>query len=473
VARDAALRGLSVLLLEAGDLASGTSSRTSKLVHGGIRYLETGQVALVREALRERAILLRTAPEWVRPLPFLIPHYRGAGRSRFRVGVGLALYAALAGRHGIGRGRRVEAAEALAMEPRLTRGGLAGGSLFWDAQMEDAPLCVALALHAESAGARVRSYARLGGLRPEGDGWRAHFADSIEGTEEEASARWVVNAAGPWADRVRAMALGAPSETMRLTRGTHVVLPGLAGERALLLTARRDGRVIFVLPWGRHALVGTTDVDAGAADESGPTPGDVRYLLEEAAAALPAAKGTRPVRAFAGHRSLVRGSARQPWSNTREHRVLEDGSLMTLIGGKYTTHRSLAERIVDRIVARLGIRARPCATAAVPLPRGREAAIQDLRHRFPGRMDLEGGFSLTEAEVVRAVTAEKARRLEDVLLRRTRLWLDGRAVRGATETAASWMAGALGWEDARRRAEVERVLRILDEEERAIEEGMP
>ncbi len=473
VARDAALRGLSVLLLEAGDLASGTSSRSSKLIHGGIRYLETGQIALVHEALRERAVLLRTAAEYVRPLPFLIPHYQGAGRPAAVVEIGLLLYAALAGRHELARHGRANAAEAAALEGMLARPGLRGASRYWDAQVDDAALCVALAVHAEESGAEVRSHTSLVSLRREGNAWRAAYRDAIDGAEGEATAGCVVNAAGPWADEIRALARGGiPGTTMRRTHGAHVVVADLPLERALLLTARRDGRVFFALPWGSHTLIGTTDVDDAEPPRApGPSPEDIRYLTEEAARALPAAEGLRPVRAFAGLRSLVRTGASLPWANPREHRILIDDGMMSLIGGKYTTHRSLAERVVDRAVEWLGKRAAPCSTATTPLPAGRGAAIAELEAAHPARLELAGGLALSEAEVAHAVTKRKARRLEDVLLRRTRLWLDGRALRAAARPASAWMAPLLSWSDERRDEEVSRVLRALDQEALAIEKG--
>ncbi|HEY6222081.1 MAG TPA: FAD-dependent oxidoreductase, partial [Candidatus Eisenbacteria bacterium] len=201
VARDASLRGLSVLVLEAGDLASATSSRTSKLIHGGIRYLETAQFGLVREALHERAILLETAPTFVRPLPFMIPHYRGEGRPAAWVALGLALYAALAGRqplaggHSLTEHHRMGTAETLSIEPGLRREGLVGSSLFWDAQMDDALLCVAIAVEAGRAGAEVKTHTALTSLRREGATWKARHKDAIDGSEGEASARFIVNAA--------------------------------------------------------------------------------------------------------------------------------------------------------------------------------------------------------------------------------------------------------------------------------------
>lgn len=474
VARDAALRGLRVLLLERGDIASGTSSRSSKLIHGGIRYLETGQFRLVREALRERALLLELAPEYVRPLPFLIPHYRGEGRSRLAVRAGLALYAALAGRHRLADHRTVGASEALALEPALRPEGLLGASLYWDAQMDDAMLCVAVALDAERAGAALHTYTELVRLAPEGSRWRGRFRDVDTGEEGEAEARSVVNAAGPWAEDVRALVRPFPRAGIRRTRGTHVVLPGFTRERALLLSARRDGRVFFVLPWGDFSLVGTTDVDDATAPERVKArPEDIRYLLEETARVLPRHDPVpRPLRAFAGVRSLAQGSAIRPWANSREHRILENGSMLTLIGGKYTTHRSMAERVVDRVARSAGIRAGPCRTRTTPLPGGRAQTIAALAARHPGRLKGAGSLEITEAEAVYAIQAERARHLEDVLERRTRLWLCAEAMGRAAEPAAAWMAPHLGWDQAARDREVYRVANALDDERERIEAAL-
>jgi len=474
IARDAAQRGLRVRLVEAGDLAQGTSSRTSKLIHGGIRYLETGQFGLVREALRERSILLETAAPFVRPLPFVIPQYRGAGRPGSWVALGLTLYAALAGRQRLREHRRLDRGETLAMAPALSPDDLLGGSLYWDARMEDARLCVAIALDAVRAGAEVRTYTSLTSLRRDGDRWRARFRGRWSQEEEDVPARFVVNAAGPWADGVREMALGAAGSSMRRTRGTHVVLPITLGDHALLLTARRDGRVFFAIPWGTgHTLVGTTDVDDPSLPSTvAPAGGDVRYLLEEIGRVVPGAAGVRPVRAFAGLRSLARGRSANPWANSREHRLLWEPGMVTIVGGKYTTHRSLAERTVNRLVAMLGIPAAACRTATVPLGEGRDEAIAALRSQHPGSLELESGLALSEAEVVHAVRTERAFRLEDVLLRRTRLWLDARALRRAAEPAAAWMAPHAGWGAARTEEEVRSLRARLDEEEARMEEGL-
>jgi glycerol-3-phosphate dehydrogenase len=313
----------------------------------------------------------------------------------------------------------------------------------------------------------VKSYTEVVTLGAAGASWRARFRDVDTGEEGELDARCVVNAAGPWAEEIRALAGASRGAGLRRTRGTHVVVPGLTRERALLLTARRDGRVFFVLPWGGHSLVGTTDVD----DETPPeriaaNPGDIRYLLDEAARAIPAlaARG-RPLRAFAGLRSLAQGKAILPWANSRELRVVAEGTMLTLIGGKYTTHRSLAERVVDQVVRVSGARAGRCVTGDTPLA-SRGEAIAKLKARFPGAAPV------SEAEVVHAIQAERARHLGDVLERRTRLWLDSDAMRSAAGPVSRWMAPHLGWNEAARAREVDRVTRALDGEAAIIDAAL-
>ncbi len=364
--------------------------------------------------------------------------------------------------------------EALELEPSLRPEGLQGGSLYWDAQMDDALLCVAVAVDAERAGAVIRTYAAVVALEARGESWRARFHDVDTGKEEVVEARCVVNAAGPWAEEIRALVRPAPGAGLRRTRGSHVVVPGQTRERALLLTAHRDGRAFFVIPWGEYSLIGTTDVDDSTPPERiAPDVGDIRYLLEEAACALPCLpRDARPLRAFAGMRSLAQGNAIRPWANSREHRIIEEGTMLTLIGGKFTTHRSLAERVVDRVAKMTGGRAARCATAELVL-HGRWMVIQGLRPRYPGRLQLEGSLEITEAEVVHAVQKEHARHPDDILERRSRLWLRSDAMRSAAPRVAAWMAPHLGWDEPATAREVQRVNHALDRESEILDAAMP
>jgi len=445
VARDAALRGLSVTLVEKDDLASGTSSRSSKLIHGGLRYLETGQFGLVHEALRERAILLRTAPTLVRPLDFVLPFYDGDERPPWLLRTGLTLYDLLAGR---GHSHHVvhERDALLAAFPNIPRDGLKGGAWFADAQMDDALLVVANAMDAVRAGATIRTDTEVTALSQ----GRAALSDG-----DTIEARVIVNAAGPWVDVVRSRGTGALSPSLRRTRGTHVVVPSLTRDFALLLFAQEDGRVFFILPWGTCSLVGTTDTDDEAdPDRVAPAVDDVRYLWSEIQRRWPHLDpSASTLRVFAGLRPLARSGSDRPWDNSREARLVVEGGMISMVGGKYTTARLLAERAVDLVVRRLGRRAGPCVTATSELPA------------------IDSTEAVTAASVAHAVDEQFARHVADFLFRRSTLWLDAADARRAAPLVAGWMAAKLGWSDAVRQAEVDAVVAQLDAEDRILEEA--
>jgi glycerol-3-phosphate dehydrogenase len=449
VARDAALRGLSVTLVEKGDLASGTSSRSSKLIHGGIRYLETGQFGLVREALREREILLRTAPSLVRPVDFVLPFYEGASRPPWFLRAGLTLYDFLAGS---GHPHHIvhERDALLAAFPFIPREGLKGGAAFADAQMDDALLVVANAMDAAAAGATIRVGTEVRRLVAVEGAWRASFPDG-----EVIEARMVVNAAGPWVDTIRGRATDLPPPaSLRLTRGTHIVVPSLTRDYALLLFAEEDDRVFFVLPWADCSLVGTTDTDdASGPDAVTPAADDVRYLWDELARRWPQHDpSASTLRVFAGLRPLARSRRDRPWDNSREARLLVEDGLISMVGGKFTTARLLAEHAVDLVVKRLERHAEPCVTTMRELPALSSEAV------------------LSPEGVVRAIDEQFARHVSDVLFRRSSLWLDAAATRAAAPGVAAIMAPRLGWSDVVRQAEIASVLAQLDAEERILEE---
>ncbi|HEY0969838.1 MAG TPA: glycerol-3-phosphate dehydrogenase [Gemmatimonadales bacterium] len=390
VARDAALRGLSVALVERADFASGTSSRSSRLVHGGVRYLEHGHLRLVFEASRERRLLLRLAPHLVRPLAFTWPVYRGARVPRWKLHAGLLLYDVLARFRNVGRHDRLGAAEVLAREPALRAEGLTGGALYWDAATDDARLTLANVLGAADAGAAAVNHCAVRSLLREGGrvaGAVVH--ERFTGTELAVRADVVVNAAGPWCDEIRAMDRAPDRAAVRGTKGVHLLVPRdrVANDGAVTLLAGRDGRVLFVLPAGRFTLVGTTDTRTTMHPcEVRATEADVSYLLEVVNSFFPAASLTPGdvVSAWAGLRPLVAagqeadGAADAPGAASREHALHWSVSgLLTVSGGKLTTYRAMAEEVVDAVVDRLRRRAAPCQTARTPLPGGDLAELEE------------------------------------------------------------------------------------------------
>lgn len=364
VARDLALRGVSVALLDKGDFASGTTSRSSKLIHGGLRYLELGDLGLVRESLRERETLRRLAPHLVRPVPFLVPVYRGSSRSLVKVRIGLTLYDWLTpGRHRE-RYRVLRPVDALSLEPALRAEDLKGaGYYFDDLLVFPERLCLENVLSAWRHGARVFNYAEveevvrdarghLGGLR---------VRDLLTGRVATLGARIVVNATGPWADQLRQRAGGGERgpRIVRQTKGIHCLLPKLT-ERAVYHSTR-DGRMIFVIPWRDFSLVGTTDTDfEGDLDRLWASAEEVAYLLEEVRRAVPDPRVTAEEVAYtyAGVRPLTFEEGTAASRVSRAHRIVseEGGRFLSITGTKLTCYRSLAARLGDQVMQALGRR---------------------------------------------------------------------------------------------------------------------
>ena len=461
IARLAARNGLKVAVLERGDLASGTSSASSHMLHGGLRYLEHGRFALVRESLAERLAVSRMAPSLTSPQRFLVPLYRGDRLHPWMLGLGLTAYDRLAGKRGLAPHATVRPPEALALEPDLARAGLRGAGLYSDVVMDDARLAVAVARDAAAHGAEIHTYTEVRAARPAGDGTIELLAiDRVDGVERSVTARLVVNAAGPWADDVRrtlarSLVPGSadPDPLLRPSRGVHLVYPALTRRHGLLAVARSDGRVFFVVPFGAHCLVGTTEAETASPPPPAawrPKLEEVRYLREELARVLPGIARTPPLAVMSGLRPLLRSDS-AVGEASREHRVFEERGIITVAGGKYTTFRVMARDTLECITKKLGVYGRPIADAQDPLP----APLA------PG-VDLD---RLAEF----AVEHEFARRVEDVVRRRSRLWLEPDRGRVAATRIAAVMGKRLGWSTERGRQEFQSYDAQLWEEDALIQ----
>jgi len=516
IARDAALRGVRVALVDKTDVAGGTSSRSSRLIHGGIRYLEHGDLRLVFEASRERRILLRIAPHLVRPLPFLFPAYRGARVPPWKLRAGLWLYDLLAAFRNVHAHRWLGAKRVRAAEPGLRDKDLTGAGLYYDAQTDDARLALATLRSAAAAGALVASYTEVLALaKPDGRVAGASVRDVLTGRRLEIRARVVVNATGPWVDAVRRLDEPAATPLLRLSKGAHVAVPRarIGNMHAVTLTSPLDGRVMFVLPWGDLSYIGTTETEETVSPERVRATGnDAVYLLRSANAFFPRARLAPHdvVSTWAGLRPLLApDGSRSAGAVSREHRVVESASgLITIAGGKLTTYRVMGRDVMDRVAARLrkldGRRPPPApATDELPLPGGETADLDVLvsgavargvgeptaqhlvasygtesaavlnlvdRQRGLGKPILEGRPEI-RAEVVHAVQREMAVRLADVLIRRTHLFHQarGQAVT-ATTVVADLMAPLLGWDAARRAEEIELYLKEVEVSRRFLKE---
>ena len=503
VARDAALRGMNVALVERDDFASGTSSRSSRLVHGGLRYLEHGHLHLVFESSLERRRLLELAPHLVRPLEFIWPVYEGARVPRWKLGAGLFLYDLLALFRNVAPHRRLDPDEVLAREPRLRAEDLTGGASYFDAATDDARLTLATALGAHEAGATVANHAGVRRLLvTRGRTGGAIVADSIGGSEVSVRARIVVNAAGPWSDEIRRLDEPSARATLRGTKGVHVTVPRdrIGNHNALTLLSPVDGRVMFLLPGDTHAVIGTTDTETDASpDDVRASRDDVDYLLRTANHFFPAASLTAEdvVCAWAGIRPLVAGRfGTDAAAASREHEItVSERGVVSVSGGKLTTYRAMSAEVVDVVERELGRVATPSETARVPLPGGdfdsfeqeveralrtlggsvtsgmtgvaehAEQLVRAYGSRWkavwaPVRDDpslaepLVAGLPYMRAEVAYAVSDEMAVTLADALVRRTHVAFESRDHgRGAAPIAADIAGERLGWDlVARQRA---------------------
>lgn len=494
IAHAAALRGLRVALVEKDDFASGTSSRSSRLIHGGVRYLEHGHLRLVFESSAERRRLLHLAPHLVRPLEFTWPVYENARIPRWKLDAGLTLYDTLALFRNVHRHHRLSPAGVLEHEPALRRDGLKGGATYFDAATNDARLTLANAIAALEAGAVLLNHApSIELLTENGRAVGATIRDALTNREVDVRASVVVSAVGPWTEQVHG------------SKGAHIAVPRdrIGNRRALTLLSPRDGRVLFVLPAGLHSIVGTTETATNASPDSvRATNEDVRYLIDSANAFFPSAElsANDVVAAWAGIRPLIASTGESPGAATREHSIItRDDGVVSITGGKLTTYRIMARDVVDMLVKQLARGDRDDLTKDARLPGGdfafvdsliaeaarttKDIALADhLTSSFgtrwtdvwseinagTGRATLVDDLPYTIGELRYSARHEMAATLGDLLIRRTHLAFETRdhGLEVAAR-AAEGVATVFGWDrDARRRevadyeSEVRRIFEI-------------
>ncbi len=498
VAREAALTGLSLALVEARDFAAGTSSRSSKLIHGGLRYLEQGELSLVREAATERKSLRRIAPHLIVVAPMLVPVYGRTAAGLYKLRAGLTLYDRLAGVPAEERHRILSAEEAVASEPLLARGRLQGAALYPEYVTDDARLVLDTLKSAHLAGAAVVNYARVTALGA-ADGLRTiGLRDEESGCELTARARVVVNAAGPWVDALRALDEPDARPRLHLSKGIHLVFRArdLPLRQSVVMPAL-DGRPIFTVPRGPFVYLGTTDTSyAGPLDEPLVSAEDAHYLLTAMRRTLPSvAIGPREVvGTWAGLRPLVRQEGKPPSEISRRDEItVSTSGLVTIAGGKLTTYRRMAERVLKSAARLLGRAVAPAGTAQRRLPGGDLGPGQDVDAYLSSRVaervmqwvprdamerllathgsdapeilalvtdpaslrPLAEGVPLSAAEVRHAVRHEMARTVVDVLERRSPLSIFAtESAREVAPAVADLMAGELGWSAERRAVEL-------------------
>lgn len=475
VAVDAASRGFSTVLLEQYDFSKGTSSRATKLVHGGVRYLQQGNVKLVTEALHERGILRRNAPHLVKDQSFIVPNYKWWEGPFY--GIGLKVYDWMAGSLGLGKSRLLSREETLQLAPTLDGEGLRGGVLYHDGQFDDARLAIHLAQTAAEQGAVLLNYCKVEGLlKTEGGVSGVRAQDMIDGSEWTIQAKVVINATGVFTDSVLRMDDAESESIIAPSQGVHLMLDKdfLPGEAAILVPHTDDGRVLFAVPWHDKIIIGTTDTPVNHIDvEPRALPEEIEFILQQIGRYLRRAPGPGDIRSiFAGLRPLVKSSSRKTAELARDHLiVVSDSGLITIAGGKWTTYRRMAEDTVNTAIARGKLADRPCVTATLPIHGAAVVDFGDPQHyhgadaakiRELGASNPPWGGKLhprlpyLRAEIIWAAREELCMTVEDALSRRTRsLLLDAQAAIECAEPVAALLAAELGRDEEWQRRQVE------------------
>lgn len=482
IAVDAASRGYDVALVEQADFGKGTSSRSTKLAHGGVRYLEQGNISLVMEALKERGLMRQNAPHLVHDLAFVVPNYEWWEAPFY--GVGLKVYNMLAGKYGFGPSTILSRDETLERLPTIKTDGLRGGIVYYDGQFDDSRLLANLAETAVEQGATIVNYMRVERLLKQGSELTGAVAVDLEsGAEIEIRAEVIINATGAFTDSIRRMANADAAPMISPSQGIHLVFPGrfLSSDHAIMVPHTRDGRVMFAIPWHGHTVVGTTDTPIQQASlDPLPFEEEVDFILETSAQYLDQAPTRDDVLSvFVGIRPLVKaGDGGNTAALSRDHSIrIEDSGLVTITGGKWTTYRHMAEDCVNQAATIGQLEERPCATRNLNIHGfhqnaekfgdlavyGSDApAIESLMRSEPElAVKLDDELPYTAAEIAWAARHEMARTLDDALARRTRaLFLNSKAALRMAPKAAAVLAAELGRDAAWQKDQVAEFSRI-------------
>lgn len=472
IARDLALRAktaghpLKVALIDKGHFSSGTSGRNSQLIHGGLRYLKYMEFGLVREALRERSTLLEIAPHLVEPLAFLIPMY--SQFAKYFYGTGLWMYDTLAGERNISPHRGVPLPELSKLEPGLNPHELVSAAVFWDARVHSARFVLENLFEAEANGAVLMNYLEAVAFSQKEDGWTVSVKDALDGTTFAVKARRLVNTTGPWAGEVW------PAEnSLRLVRGSHIILPRLNKSDNAIAYFEENGRIIFFIPWGSKkdlTLIGTTDVDHdGSPDQVRISAEETEYLLKIAADIFPESKGMQPIATYSALRPLVQSGGSSATSTSREHRIWASADgVVHVAGGKYTTYRSMSEEAADLAAPAELREVHP--TAKVPLNGNSKEAIAALKAKHDPDVVMAYGVraprvleraaklgSIEKAQIEEAVECEWVERLPDLLHVSTYWGYERPWDQAALRELAGELGERLGWSASRIEEEATRV----------------
>jgi len=442
IANIASLNRLNVALIEKGDFASGTSGKSTKLLHGGLRYLENFEFGLVAESLRERSIQVKSAPHLVKILPFIIPVYRNDPRPLWKMRLGVWLYDVLSGKYSLGRHQTLSAAEVLEWIPGLKADNLKGGVLYYDAQMNDARLCLENVLMAQERGAAAANYVEMQSfLKDNGRCNGVKARDNISGRTFEIKAKHIVCAAGVWTDEIFKKDRPGATAQIRATKGAHILYRKRLSDAALFLQSASDGRIFFIIPWQDHSMIGTTDTDfSNSPDDVRPEKEDIDYLIVQAQRFFP----NEPFRreditgSFAGLRPLVKAQG-SPSKVSRKHKIrVSESGVVYVMGGKYTTYRVIAEDALKKIIKHPLID----TSRHYPLYGGGDVH-DDLNHvsreygvgvdivkqlieiygtRYREVLKSAAGVSVAKGQMIYAVEHEMAVTAEDILQRRLGLW---------------------------------------------------